>query len=280
MITNQLSFEKEDKEENNSSDDNKTQAPSEKEEDNETNKKIIDGEHDDNREKKLSIASNNDYSIEKLVNEFKTFKLISEERYKEQAQEIHLLNNKVIVDQQEIKLLKKKVDELSSSLMHVQLRDYVKSLVKFLYKTIFKYNNDTQKSKNIIQDEKFIVQVDKIIEFITKYCNSLNLNDEKKNIFNGLIQFLNNIRESKLIGDETAHPNHISKIILPKSVIEKLSIEKSAFSKNELIIAIFNQNAHIQDRLYNFIQNIEILSFGRFGKKNLKEIINEFFYDN
>ncbi len=280
MITNQLSFEKEDKEENNSSDDNKTQAPSEKEEDNETNKKIIDGEHDDNREKKLSIASNNDYSIEKLVNELKTFKLISEERYKEQAQEIHLLNNKVIVDQQEIKLLKKKVDELSSSLMHVQLRDYVKSLVKFLYKTIFKYNNDTQKSKNIIQDEKFIVQVDKIIEFITKYCNSLNLNDEKKNIFNGLIQFLNNIRESKLIGDETAHPNHISKIILPKSVIEKLSIEKSAFSKNELIIAIFNQNAHIQDRLYNFIQNIEILSFGRFGKKNLKEIINEFFYDN
>ena len=101
---------------------------------------------------------------------------------------------------------------------------------------------------------------------------------KKQALFNGLINFLENIKESKPLGDNDAHPNHINKIILPECISKKLKKEKNKYSKSELIAAVYNDNPEIESNLEKFIDDLDVLSFGRFGK-NVEGIFSDYFED-
>ena len=76
-----------------------------------------------------------------------------------------------------------------------------------------------------------------------------------------------------------AHPHQIDKIILPEYALKKLKKEKNEYSICELIIDIFNDSPEIESNLQKLMNNIDILSFGRYDK-NLKDILADYFEDN
>ena len=76
-----------------------------------------------------------------------------------------------------------------------------------------------------------------------------------------------------------AYPYQIDKTILPEYALKKLKKEKNEYSICELIIDIFNDSPEIESNLQKLMNNIDILSFGRYDK-NLKDILADYFEDN
>ena len=178
--------------------------------------------------------------------------------------------------EKDILFLTHKVEKLSSSLMNIQLRGYIKDIVNILYKEFLKEKDFIKLIKK--KEISFLDQIGIIKDFIkSKYKAKKETRKEK--LINGLLKFFENIQKSKILGDDLAHPHQIGKIILPEYALKKLKKEKNEYSICELIIDIFNDSPEIESNLQKLMNNIDILSFGRYDK-NLKDILADYFEDN
>jgi len=187
-------------------------------------------------------------NLEKLVKELIEYKNISEEK---------------------LDILNTKVEYLSSSLLNIQLRDYLKEEINVIYNILIKKDN-------FEKEISFNNQVDEIISYLNnKYKPDEFKEPIKFSLYEGLLNFLNNIKEGKNLGDDNAHPYNLSKIIIPQSILNKMKNQNNTFTKNELILLAYNEQPYMNNKLLNFLISIEELSFNR-NISTFDKVMNNF----
>ena len=241
---------------------------------------LIKGRKNDSKLKEdASTQTHSENSIESKGADGKADKVIFDLQKKEDEDlraDFAIMKQKFSKMEKDILFLTHKVEKLSSSLMNIQLRGYIKDIVNILYKEFLKEKDFIKLIKK--KEISFLDQIWIIKDFIkSKYKAKKETRKEK--LINGLLKFFENIQKSKILGDDLAHPHQIGKIILPEYALKKLKKEKNEYSICELIIDIFNDSPEIESNLQKLMNNIDILSFGRYDK-NLKDILADYFEDN
>ena len=129
-----------------------------------------------------------------------------------------------------IDILEIKVESLSSTVLQIQLRDYIIKLVNDFYNALFK-------QKLIIGQKEFANQ---IFEIKLNLENHYKKNKENKceyELYKGLLEFFDNLSNIKNKGDSNAHPGYIPKMNIPPSISAKLKNNQNGFSCMEIILA-------------------------------------------